>query len=89
MKEELSAQEALRGREREQKKIAEEEKQRIEETLRKSEANNDRLKEEREKLLQEKEKLWRSAETEMEILREELGNKRTGRTAHEGKSTGS
>ena len=66
LKEELAAQEALRGREREQKKATEDENMRIEEALWKSPTNNDRLKEECDKLLQEKDKLWRSAEVEIE-----------------------
>ena len=57
LREELAAQETLREKEWEHKKLAEEEQWRVEENLRKSHANNDRLKEEREKLLQEKDKL--------------------------------
>ena len=68
LKEELATQEALRGREREQKKATEEGKRRIEEALHKSLANNDQLKEEREKLMQEKDKLSCSAEAEIERL---------------------
>ena len=56
MKEELAPHATLRGRQREQMKVAEEEKQRIKETLRKSQANTDWMKEEREKLLQKKNK---------------------------------
>ena len=67
LREELGAQEALREKEREQRKLGEEEERRIEESLRKSHANNDRLKEEREKLQQEKDKLSRQAETEIEL----------------------
>ena len=44
LREELAAQEALREKEREQRKLVEEEPQRIEENLRKSHANNDWLK---------------------------------------------
>ena len=62
LRDELAAQEALRGNEREQKKLAEEERWEVEETLRKSQANNDQLKEEREKLLQDKDKLRRQEE---------------------------
>ena len=68
LRDELAAQEALRGDEREQKKLAEEERWEVEETLRKSQANNDQLKEEREKLLQDKDKLRRQAETEIHFL---------------------
>ena len=57
LREELEAQEALRAREREQKKATEDEKRRLKENLRKSCQLNDRLKEEKEKLLQEKDKL--------------------------------
>ena len=64
----MSAHEALRGKKREQKKLAEEERRRVQENLRKSQANNDRLKEEREKLLQDKDKLRRQAETEIHFL---------------------
>ena len=48
LREELGAQEALREKEREQPKLAEDERRRMEESLRKSHANNDRLKEERD-----------------------------------------
>ena len=51
LKDELAAQEAIRKKEREQKKIAEEDCRRVEKNLQKSQANNDRLKEEREKLM--------------------------------------
>ena len=68
LREELAAQEALREKEREQRKLAEDERRRMEEGLRKSHANNDRLKEEREKLLQDKDKLRRQAETEIHFL---------------------
>ena len=51
-----AAQEALREKEREQRKLAEDERRRMEEGLRKSHANNDRLKEERDKLQQEKDR---------------------------------
>ena len=69
VREELAAQEALREKEREQRKLAKEERRRIEESLLKSHANNDRLKEEREKLQQEKDKLHRQAEIEIERLK--------------------
>ena len=79
LKEELAAQEALRAREREWKKEAEEEQRktadslcRPKESLRKGHQAYDRLKEENEKLLQEKGKLQRSAEVEIERLKEEL-----------------
>ena len=48
LREELVAQEALREKEREQRRLAEDERRRIEEGLRKSHANNDWLKEEQE-----------------------------------------
>ena len=66
------AQEALREKEREQRRLVEDEKRRIEESLRKNHANNDRLKEERDKLQQEKDRLRWHAETEFERLKEEL-----------------
>ena len=79
LEEEIEAQEAMRARERELKKAMEEEQRKAAENLRKVEDNlwkihqaNDWLKEEKEKLLQEKEKLRRSAEVEIERLKEEL-----------------
>ena len=72
LREEFKAQEALREKEREQRKLVEEERQRMEESLRKSQANNDRLREEKDKLQQEKDRLRRHAETEIELLKEEL-----------------
>ena len=72
LREELAAQDALREKEREQRKLAENERRRMEEGLRKSHANNDRLKEERDKLHQEKDRLCWHAETEIERLKEEL-----------------
>ena len=72
LREELAAQEALREKEKEQRRLAEDDRRRIEEGLRKSHANNDRLKEERDKLQQEKDRLRRHAETEIERLKEEL-----------------
>ena len=39
LKQELAAQEALRGKDKEQKKLAEEERRRVQENLRKSQAN--------------------------------------------------
>ena len=57
LREDLEGQEALRGREWEQKKAIEEEKRKIEENLWKSHQLNDRLKEEKKKSLQEKDKL--------------------------------
>ena len=56
LREELAAQEALREKEWEQRKLAEDERRRMEEGLRKVHANNDRLKKERDKLQQEKDK---------------------------------
>ena len=79
LKEDLAAQEALRAKERELKKVAEEEQRKTtdnlrqaEECLRKGHEAYDWLKEEKEKLLQEKDKLRRSAEVEIEWLKEEL-----------------
>ena len=72
LREELVAQEALRAREREQKKATEEEKRKIEENLWKSHQLNDRLKEEKKKSLQEKDKLQRSVEVKIERIKEEL-----------------
>ena len=72
LREELEAQEALRTKEREQKKATEEEKRKIEKKLRKSQQLTDQLKEDKEKLLQEKDKVRRSAEVEIERLKEEL-----------------
>ena len=46
LRDKLATQEALRGKEREHKKIVEEERRTVEETLRKSQANNERLIEE-------------------------------------------
>ena len=66
------APEALREKEREQRKLAEEERQRIKESLQTTHANNDRRKEEREKLQLEKDKLRRQVETEIERRKEEL-----------------
>ena len=77
---ELAAQEALRAREREQKKSTEEEKQKIEENLRKSHQVNDWLKQEKKKLLQEKDKLRQMAEGEIEFLKEEPRSKKIGKT---------
>ena len=48
--EESVVHEALREKEWEQRKLAEEKRREIEESLRNSHANNDRLKDEREKL---------------------------------------
>ena len=50
LKEELRAEEVLREKERQQRKLAKEERWRMEESLRKSQANNDRLREEKDKL---------------------------------------
>ena len=79
LKEELAAQEALRTRECDLKKVAEEEQRKTAENLRRAEENlrkghqaYDRLKEEKEKVLQEKDKLRRMADTEIERLKEEL-----------------
>ena len=57
----MAAQDALRAREREQKKAAEEGKQKIEEKLRRSQQLTDQLKEEKEKLYRRRinsEDLW-------------------------------
>ena len=79
LKEELTAQEALRTREPDLKKAVKEEQQKTIENLRRAEENlrkghlaYDRLKEEKEKVLQEKDKLRRMADTEIERLKEEL-----------------
>ena len=50
LREELAAQEALREKEREQRKLTEDERRRMEEVLQKIHANNDRLKEEKHQL---------------------------------------
>ena len=50
LQEELKAQEALREKEREQRKAVEDDRRRMEEGLRKGRATNDRLQEEKEKL---------------------------------------
>ena len=72
LREELRAQEVLREKEREQRKLAEEDRRRMEEGLRKGQANNDRLGEEKDKLQKEKERLRRHVEQEIERLPEEL-----------------
>jgi chromosome segregation ATPase len=79
LRDELAAQEALRSRERELKTAAEaelkktaENLRRAEESLRKGHQAYDRLKEEKDKVLQEKDKLRKTAETEIERLKEEL-----------------
>ena len=80
LKEDLAAQEALRARERDLKKAAEEEQRettrslrRAEESLRKGHQACDRIEEEKENLLQEQDKLQKSAEVEINRLKEELG----------------
>ena len=63
LREELAAHEAPREKEREQRRLVEDERRRIEEGLRKSHASNDRMMEERDKLQQDKERgksRWKS-----------------------------
>ena len=72
LKEELQAQEALREKEREHRKLVEDDRRRMEEGLRRSRATQNRLEDEKEKLQKEKDRLRRRAEEEIERLREEL-----------------
>ena len=79
LQEDLAAQEALWAKERELKKMAEEEQRkttdslcRVKKSLRKGHQAYDQLKEEKEKVLQEKDKLRRSTKVEIGRLKEEL-----------------
>ena len=72
LKEELQAQEALREKEREQRKLVEDDRRRMEEGLRRSKATNNRLQDEKDKLQKEKDRLRRRAEQEIERLQEEI-----------------
>ena len=72
LKDELVAQEAMKEEEKQLRKPTEDGKRRMEEELHRMQSNMDWLKEERTVLQQEKDKLWRMAETEIEILKEEL-----------------
>ena len=83
LKEDITGQVAVIEKEKQLRRVAEEEKQQIDEGLHRVQGSVDQLKEEKEVIHREKETIKRMAETEIKRLRRSSGNKRNGTTSCE------